>query len=351
MAATVKTIAERAAVSVGTVSRVLNNQSNVSPHLRERVLRAAAELGYRHAAREAAPSQRASRMREIVFLFRPYGYIQSAPLDPFWSPVIQGSEREARRRQLRFSYRGLVGPYAADAAQAGEEIAQRQGCGVLLAGPVPEDAIRAFQRAATPLVLVENHIPQAGIDAVISDSFSGAVAAVRHLIAAGHHHIAMIGGPTAWQPGPVSQPYIFEQRAVGYRSALLSARRSIDERLYVGSDLTVEGGYQACRQLIERPMSFTGLFCANDMVAIGAMRALGEQGRRVPQDVAVVGFDDIEAAQHHSPALTTVCVNKELMGQLAVQRLAERARSPATPSVAQLLDVELVARQSVAPFR
>ncbi|MCG8348831.1 MAG: substrate-binding domain-containing protein, partial [Chloroflexales bacterium] len=275
--------------------------------------------------------------------------VQSALLDPFWSPILHGIESEAQQRRLQFVYRGRVGPNQLDVDKICVELSANNHCGVLLVGPAPIEYLQAFKRTAAPLVLIDHHVPHQGVDAVLGDNFDGARMAVAHLIVAGHQQIAMIGGPTVWQPGPVNLIYTLEQRMAGYRAALLEAGLPLDERLYVASDLTSESGYRAATELLARDVNFTGLFCGNDLAAIGAIKALAEHNRRVPEDVSVVGFDDIDIAQHLTPALSTVRLHKEAMGRLAVQRLLDRANDVTLMPVLQTLDVDFIARESVMP--
>lgn len=344
MPVTVRTIAEQAAVSIGTVSRVLNNHSNVNNELRERVLKVAAELGYERASR---PSR---KLREIYFMFHPHSSQLSAAANPFWSPILAGVEGAAREQTLHLTYRSLV-----DARQPSDEtfhmLSESDNAGVLLVGPAPLEIIQAFQRTRVPLVLVDHHVPRCEVDSVLGDNLNGAREAVEQMITLGHRRIAFIGGPTVCDGGPRNTIYTVEQRALGYRAALLGAGLPVDPALYEPGTLSVEGGYQSTLRLLERSADVTAIFCANDHSAIGAIKALAERGLRVPADVSVVGFDDIDLAEHLTPALTTVRIDKETMGRTAVQRLIDRANDPRLPHASLLLDVSFVPRGTVAPPR
>src|SRR5207249_5770431 len=117
--------------------------------------------------------------------------------------------------------------------------------------------------------------------------------------------------------------------------------------LYGAGELGIDGGYATCKDLIEREVQFSALFCANDETAIGAMKALREMGYRIPEDVSVVGFDDIAMVEHLTPALTTVRINKEAVGYIAVKQLISRSTDLDSASVTSLLEVELIKRDSV----
>lgn len=338
---TVRAIAEQADVSIGTVSRVLNNHGNVNAELRERVLKAAAELGYERAPRAAR------KLREIFFMFHPHADLHAAAANPFWSQILAGVEDAAREQAMHVTYRSLVGDWQPSDAIF-DMLSGLDSAGVLLVGPAPLELVQVFQRTRAPLVLVDHHAPHQAVDSVLGDNIQGAREAVEQLIAAGHRRIAMVGGPTVYQPGPRNTIYTIEQRALGYRAALLEAGLSVDPRLYEPGTLAVDGGYQATRSLLERGADFTAVFCANDHTAIGAIKALAERGLRVPADVSVVGFDDIDLAEHLTPALSTVRVSKTAMGRAAVQRLIDRAANPELTPASLILDVSFIPRGTVA---
>ena len=130
--------------------------------------------------------------------------------------------------------------------------------------------------------------------------------------------------------------------------ALCDAGLPIPYDLYEDGDLSLEGAYEACKRLLERGKPFSAIFCVNDEMAIGAMKALREANLRVPEDVSLVGFDDIDIVEHLSPALTTVRVNKEVLGSIAVKHLLSLMSNPNPVSVTNVLEVELVKRNSVS---
>jgi LacI family transcriptional regulator len=223
--------------------------------------------------------------------------------------------------------------------------------GILLVGTAKPEVVRLIQSAGLPLVLVDNHVPQCGVDSVLSDNVEGAKAAVSYLIEAGHASIAFIGGPTAAGLGPINTVYTVEQRAMGYWAALRENGLPIDDRLFESCNMTTAGGYEACKRLLARGAQFSALLCANDETAIGATKALREAGRRVPDDISIVGFDDIDMAEHLTPALTTVRIHKRAIGATAVKTLIARATDPDAMPVTILLPTELIKRDSVAARR
>ena len=351
-------VARAAAVSRVTVSRVLNNHSNVTDKVRQRVLKAAADLGYIRQKSttslisvDGASTRPVRVLRNIGFFFTSVHGYEPLTGNPFWSPVLHGVEREATAAGIAVTYRS-INQLVGQAEALPEVVRAARVDGILLVGPATEATVVALQSAERPLVLVENCVPSEQVDAVVSDSFGGARAAVAHLVELGHRDVAFIGGPFHVSAPPAlhreNTIWSIEQRALGYWAALRQAGIQPDNRLYEGDNLSTAAGYRACRRLLATGRPFTAIFCANDEGAVGAMRALHQAGLTVPDDVSVVGFDDIEVAQHLIPPLTTVHVHKEAIGSLAVQRLLARALAPGAVATTLALHVDLIQRETVA---
>lgn len=345
---TARDIAQGASVSVATVSRVLNNHTHVKEEVRQRVFQAAKELGYfaKPPNQVSEPRSTDKLLKEISFIFGSNFDTSPVTTNPFWSQILQGVEREAKKSNIKITYRSVDEWSATSDLIA--SLKEKSWGGFLLVGPFEPATVKAFKATKLPLVMIDNYIPKAQVDAVISDNFEGAKQAVEYLVNKGHSQIAFIGGPTIQGIRPINKIYTIERRAAGYRTALLDAGLEINYSLYESSNFSAEGGYQACQRLLERGIHFTALFCANDATALGAMKALREAGLSIPEDVAVMGFDDIDMAQLYHPALTTVRVNKEAMGAAAVKALIVRAADPEAVSVTIMLEVELIERESVS---
>jgi DNA-binding LacI/PurR family transcriptional regulator len=335
--ATVKDVARQANVSVGTVSRVFNNYSNVSQEIRQRVLQAAEDVEYRRSV-----LQMNGTIKEIGFLYCFNLDTGAFRTNPFWSGILNGVESEARKSQMKITYH-MLNEQGNNPSLLLSTLQGMKLGGMLLVGPAEEETIRLCKRLKLPLVLVDNHASGLSVDSVLCDNFDGARMAVNYLIEEGHRQIALIGDPV-WQSKRV---YTIEQRALGYRMALLAAGLPLDATLIETSDLCTEGGYEACNRLLESKAEFSAIFCVNDEIALGAMKALHKAGRRIPEDVSLVGFDDIALVEHLTPSLTTVRVNKEALGALAVRSLLVRAANPGVIGVRSILDVELIRRESV----
>ena len=348
---TVKDVAREANVSIGTVSRVFNNHKNVTEEVRLRVLKAASSLGYFGPHARDTYSSNGNRsshraLREIGFLSYLKDDITALAINPFWSHILHGVESEARKSNVKVTYRA-IGELCQTPEMLLTTIYEMKLGGILLVGSAEPDTIRLIQSTKLPLVLVSNYVPGLPVDAVLADNFEGARAAVDYLINEGHRHIAFIGGPTLDGPRPIDKFYSIKRRAAGYCTALLDAGLPVNYTLYEAGDLGPAGGYQACKRLIKRNVQFSALFCANDETAIGAMKALRDMGYRVPEDVSVVGFDDIAMVEHLTPALTTVRVNKEALGSIAVKQLVSRSTDLEAASVTILLQAQLIRRDSV----
>jgi DNA-binding LacI/PurR family transcriptional regulator len=347
-AVTTQDVAHAAAVSRVTVSRVLNNHGNVTDRVRQRVLQAAADVGYLSRPPREAP---VAVLRDIGFFFA--SILGDEPLsdNPFWTPVLHGVEQEASAAGIHVTYRSIT-PYADRPGALLDLVRSASLDGILVVGPASEPVVRALHDAEVPLVLVDNAVPGVPADAVLGDCLGGGRAAVRHLVGLGHRDIAFIGGPFVESARPLGHRtntiWSVEQRALGYLTALKEAGIEPDYRLYEGCNLTTAGGYAACQRLLATGRRFTGIFCANDVCAIGVIRAMHEAGLTVPRDVSVVGFDDIEVARHLIPPLTTVRVDKEAIGAWAIQRLLARALAPSAISSTTCLHVELVERGTAA---
>lgn len=342
---TLKEIAKEAQVSIGTVSRVFNNHANVTEEIRQRVFKAATQLGYFGAGGQEQRSYDGNRVvKEIGFLFGSFIQNEGVSTNPFWSHILHGVESETSKASIKVTYRSL------SALQSTPDILlmtiyEMKLGGILLVGPVELETVQLLQSTGIPLVLVDNYMPQ--VNAVLGNNFEGAKAAVEYLISMGHRQIAFIGGPLLEGSRSINKVYTIERRAEGYRMALVNAGLPLSNELCESANLSTEQGYEACKRLLARNVPFSALFCANDEMAIGAIKALREGGLRVPDDVSVVGFDDIDLVKHLDPALTTVRVEKEVLGMVAVKRLLSLMSNPDPVSVSTVLDVELVIRDSV----
>ena len=346
---TVKDIAQRADVSVGTVSRVLRNHSNVGDEIRARVLQAAADMGYKKAPGQGSSHNQNRALKEIGFFYCSAVDATAFTNNPFWSHILNGAEKEAQKSNIKVTYTTIHTLLQTPQTLVATIRAMKLD-GILLVGPAERDEVQVLKNLNIPLVLVDNHVPDLALDSVLFDNFEGAKQAVNYLLQQGHRQIAFIGGPVLEAPRPINSIYTLERRSAGYRTALLDAGLTVDYRLFESSQLSPTSAAEACQRLLKREVPFTAVFCANDEIAIGVMKTLRDAGKRVPEDVSVVGFDDIALVEHLIPALTTVCVDKDALGAMAVKNLLLRAAEPQMPAISITLGVELIKRETVSPL-
>ena len=327
---TLERVASRAGVSRATASRVVNGSTTVAAHIREAVLRAVAELGY--VPNQAARSLVTQRTNSYALvLTESAGRVFSD--DPFFPTIVQGVSQEldevGKQLVLMMVSSGpshdRVEQYAVGGHVDGVMVASLHG-----ADPLPG----TLARMGIPVVVNGRPMGRSPVPYVDVANADGARLAVRHLLAAGRRRIATIAGPQDMVGGI--------DRLNGYRAELLqSDRRSI---IAVG-DFTRESGHVAMRQLLADDPDLDAVFVASDLMAHGALRALRQAGRRVPDDVAVVGFDDSEIARYTEPPLTTVRQPILDIGRTMARQMLRLVTGEQIES-AVVLPTELIVRES-----
>jgi len=213
--------------------------------------------------------------------------------------------------------------------------------GLLLIGTFIEDTIDQVQhRINLPIVLIDSYANNLPFDSVLIDNAVGAASAVYHLIERGHKHIGLTGS------NPESPPGVFERRT-SYQNTLRKAE--IQYEYIEDCGLSREETYQATRQLLQRCPQITAIFSINDDSAIGAMNAIRDMGLSVPDDISVIGFDNIDVAKEVAPALSTVHVQKSWLGILGVRDLVDRIQTPDQPRIITTVTTQLIVRGSTGP--
>lgn len=329
---TMRDVAERAGVSVTTVSHVVNETRPVSDELRERVLAAMDELGYQ-------PNRlaRSLRRRETHTI----GMIVPDSANPFFAEVARGIEDTSFEQGYNVILCNSDGDLAKELLYT-NVLAEKQVDGILfVAAGESSEHIRALQVRRMPLVVVDRDIPGVTVDSVLTDNGYGGWLATRHLIDLGHRRIGCITGPSDVTPSA--------ERVTGYWRALSQSGISVDGGLVVRGDFQYAGGYQAVHQLLSMDDPPTAIFACNDLMAIGAISAALKLGRKVPTNLSVVGFDDVRLASFANPPLTTIAQPKYEMGVMAATMLLERMHDRDMPPRRQMLATSLLIRQSTAP--
>jgi LacI family transcriptional regulator len=329
-------VAAAAGVSIATVSASLNDveAARISVDTRQRVREIAARLGY--VPNRLAQGLRSQRSGTIGFIG------DTVATTPYAVRMILGALQAARAAGVVVVLMDTEGDRDLEARELAT-LLQHQVDGVLYATVYHRRVKVPTGLGATPVVLVDAESPDPGVSSVVPDEFAGAVTAVDELLACGHRRIGFINNPKLILAA--------RERLAGYKAALRRAGIGVDPTLIVAApSVGPEGGYQAARQLLQRPDPPTGLFCFRDLMAMGVYRAAAAAGLRIPDDLSVVGFDDMEfVASELFPGLTTVALPHYEMGSWGVEQLLSLIRSPAGKAKQLKLSGELVRRRSVAP--
>jgi LacI family transcriptional regulator len=333
MSATLKDVAREACVSVASVSRVLNGTGVVGEEIRARVAEVAARLNY--VPNIGAQSLMTRRTRLIGMLLpRMHG--------EFFSELIRGADEAARELGMHL----LISTSHEDTEETSRALRAMNGRVDGLLAMLPQvngKFLQETMRSDLPIMLISTADVEHACGSMHVDNYGGAYAMVRHLADCGHRYIAHIRGRR--------DNIDAEERLRGYRDAMAQVVPGGRELILHG-DFTEEFGYQAAQEILalaERPQA---IFAANDLMAIGCMSALMEAGVTVPEQIAVVGFDDITTARYVRPALTTVCVKIADLGRRAVTRLADAIVTPSElPPDTETVPAEVVVRKSCGGVR
>lgn len=321
---TIAEVATYAGVSVSTVSRVLNGLDRVHPRTRERVLEVVRKLNY----------QPSAFARGLAFQrTHTLGLVIPTISDPFYLSIVRGVEEAAASEQ--HSLLVVSQPSAASARRVCELFTQRRVDGMVVVGvTVPAEATQHLRHQGFPLALL-----QGGPGSVVNfavDNYGGAVAMTEHLVGLGYRRVAYIAGSDNTSDNG--------ERFRGFRDTLDRAGLAFDPQLFAQGDYSLGSGARATEALLARTLP-DAIFAANDRMALEAMLALRRSGRRVPEDVAVVGFDDIPMASYASSPLTTVRQPGYELGFRAAKAVLGTLRGEVLPT-GVILPVELVVRES-----
>lgn len=327
---TIRDVAKAAQVSVATVSRALNGHGNVTDEVRKRVTLAAQQLRY---APHAAARSLSSRRTHAIGVVLPDLYGE------FFSELVRGIDSVARENGLHL----LVSSYHGHREEQGVAMCAMRGRvdGLLVMSPYaakPETTAESIA-SGLPLVLINSQDAEDGAAALGVANYDGAQAMVAHLVASGHRRIAFIAGP--------EDNYDAFERRRGYLDAMARLLPEEDVQILPG-DFDESSGHNAGVSLIAQPVRPDAVFAANDMMALGCLFALNQAGLRVPQDIALAGFDDIPLARFVHPGLTTMRVNIFELGARAARMLLARLAGTGDGKDSQSLPPQLVQRESSA---
>jgi LacI family transcriptional regulator len=326
-------IAERAEVSIGTVSHVINDTAKVREKLRHRVLEAIRSLGYQ-------PSQLARGLRRKQT--RMLGMIIPDITNPFFPGVVRGSEDVA----YKHSYRVILCNADNDAAKEAcyvRELHSYHVAGLLIIPAASADIethMRTYTSVSTPIVCIDRVPDGWEGDAVLVANEDGAYVATKHLLQMGHERLAIITGPLKLTNA--------SERLKGFQRALREAHLSVEPEFLQESRFDTPSGYQAAMRVLRMLPRPTAIFASNDLIALGVLQAARELGIRCPEELSIVGFDSLEFTNFTDPSLTSVYQPGYQLGATAARLLLQRIEGQQSPPKKLLLPTELKKRNSVA---
>jgi LacI family transcriptional regulator len=338
MAVTLKEIARQANVSVATVSMALNNKQGVGAKKRQSILKIARELGYGQKAAQSRLRATKGTMRFVKVIKS--SHVLNRDHDIFIADYINGLDHAARRTGYNLEISSCH-QCAAEEVLAALQHSDLKGA-VVLGTELDHHDLQVFEHSSFPIVVLDTYYDYLDLDFVDMNNIDAVYSIVSHFQQKGHREIGMVRSSVATKN--------FQLREQGFHAALahfgLSCRR---EHLF-SVDSTCQGAYEDMSRILAAGAALPrALFTSNDIVAFGCVRAFKEAGLRVPQDVSVIGFDDLPAGSVMEPPLTSYAVSKIKMGEMALRILVERIeQEPQMPPMKISISGKLVSRESVS---
>jgi LacI family transcriptional regulator len=331
--ATMKQVAERAGVSISTVSHVINNTRVVSDDVRQRVLGIVEEMRYIPSA--VARSLKNDKTKTI-------GVLVPNSSNPYFAELIRWIEEAAFQAGYNIILCNAHGGDHKQTTYLRLLMEKRIDGLVLVASGADDEQDLLLHNPTVPIVQLERALPGLDADLILAGEEEGAYQATRHLIELGHRAIACVSGPAAL---PRTR-----ERVGGFMRAMAQAGLHAPPERMIHDAFTCAGGHAAFTRMLAQAHPPTAVFVTSDLMALGGLCAAGAAGVRVPAQLSVVGYDDIDCADYASPPLTTVAPPKREMARLAIERLVKRIKGGATPLHGAALDSHLVVRASTAPL-
>jgi LacI family transcriptional regulator len=332
---TIADVASHAEVSTAAVSKVLRNAYGVSPAMQARVRQAMADLGYR-------PHAAARGMRGQTYTI---GVMIPDVRNPFFPELVEGVSDHLDGTD----YQALLGPGGSEPesqARITDAMIDRRMDGLIMIAPIVQRRQLEATARSVPTVVIGRHGASADFDAIVDDDVMGAGLIIDHLVELGHRRIAHIEHKPVGRGMPATMPQTV--RAEGYRRAM--RRHGLESEIdVVASTYSEQGGYEAARELLSRPVRPTAIFAGADVAAIGVLNAAYEAGLDVPGDISVAGYDNTAIAALGPISLTSVEQDGHLMGTNAARLLLERIEGKRQRSMLMSLSPTLVPRRTTAP--
>jgi LacI family transcriptional regulator len=322
-----KEIARIAGVNISTVSRALNNDRAISEEVRRKITAIAEQHDYK---------RRKVTGRNILYVIDKRFFLLTSH---FYNRIIEGIEEEAKNHGYVFLFNSLD----PDQFTLGS-INIKNIAGMIVTSWYHDDFIKEIKKIGIPLVLVDYYLPTEDISSILADKMDGVVKGVEYLQSLGHRRIAYLKGDITVRGS--------SDRLLGFRRAVEMFDLDPDSRLILDCDFSIKSSYETMKRFLEATDDPpTAVMAVNDIVAMGAMEAIKELGLKIPDDMSVLGFDDIDLASEVIPHLSTMRVRKRTMGRLAVRRLFEIMDGKAVDYSKIMLEPKLVVRESTGPAR
>ncbi len=330
MASTIIDVAKKCGYSKATVSRAYTEPDCVSEKAKRKIYAAAKSLNYTPNA--IARAMVRQRTENIAFII--HEKQSPAILNPFYSPILEAVMRESARR----NYSVFVMTNQDVQLPNGEVYIKKQMDGVIFVGEASPEVIGRLREQKIPVVLLNNVLDMEGLLCITTSHYEGAVSAVEHLYERGHRRIGLLAGRFS--------PQVNEARYQGYFDTLARRGLEANPRYILEIEPTLEAGEEAMSRLLKLEERPTAVFCTNDTVAAGAMKAVIRAGLRIPKDMAVVGFDDSSVSRVVEPELTTVRIDMDQMGRLAAEKLFDLIEGNPSAETRIEIPTELIVRRS-----
>ena len=325
--ATIKDVAAKAGVSRQTVSRAINNQGEISPVTKARVMQAIDELGYQ--PNRLAQGMVTQRTKTVALLV-------SDIANPFFPEVARGVQDTAREKGYNVFLCNTDG--SADEELETMRLLASQGVDgiITFASNIKQETLLQFANHYHPIVIINRKIEHPHINLLIVDNQAGAQMAANHFVNEGHTQIGMLTN--------ASKSLSQVRRVQGFQKTM--THHGLNSKMIVQEKPTIDGGHRAMLALLEQWEEVTAVFTYNDLMAIGALQACRALGKQVPNDIAIIGFDDIHLASVVTPPLSSVHVNKYAIGQMAITRIFAMLAEPEKIFAHMELTPELILRES-----
>lgn len=330
--ATIYEVSKLAGVSLATVSRVMNNSGRVSPKTRKKVLLAMKSLNYQP---NTIAQSLASRRSNCV------GVLVSELHGPIFGALVSSIEEELR----------LAGKFTIFAVGHSDEVKEKEGINFLISRncdalilhleAIADDYLLEQKDSVIPFVIINRNVQGLEGNCISLNNEQGGYEATKLLLDLGHRDIAYISGPATWGDSSA--------RLAGHKRALAEFNINFDEQLTIEGDYLVLGGNRAMKQLFERGIQFSAVICANDEMAVGALDVIRERGLSIPDDISVVGYDNVRWAPFLSPKLTTVNNPIRDMGRMAARWVLKNVYNEDKLTIQTIFEPEIVARESAGP--